>query len=175
MSRILVAATIVVTLAGCAVGYVGNFSFPDVKCRMLGSLCVIELPAIGYLGVGPSAILGAVDQTKVSFRLAPREGVVAAWASAEITLVDLDNNKSVQLKALDTKQVVGHYFAPHVDEDEWVLYGAYAPGEFYLKPRITNMEVRFPLILLDGRTVQVPPVRIYDGLRTPKAVIPPLH
>lgn len=139
------------------------------------------LPEVGYLGVGASAAalahlgVGESDETVISFRLAPRDGVVVAWSSAEITLVDLEDNKSIQLKALDTNPVAGHRRYPHIGEDQWVLYGPYAPGEFHLKPRITKMEVRFPPILLDGRTVQIPPVRIDDGPRTPKVFIYNAH
>ena len=167
MNRFLAAAAIVVCLAGCTLAFVGNFSFPGVQCRSLPYWCVIELPAVGYLGVGASANAGSLGETIISFRLAPRDGVIAAWSSAEITLVDLHNNKSIQLKALDTHQVAGRRLVPNIDEDLWVLYGPYSPGEFHLKPRITKMEVRFPPILLDGRTVQVPPVRIDDGPRRP--------
>src|SRR5258706_4038601 len=159
MSRFLAAAAIVACLAGCAVAFVGNFSFPGVQCRSLHSWCVVELPAVGYLGVGASPPglghlgVGESDETVISFRLAPRDGVVAAWSSAEITLVDLDDSKSIQLKALDTNPVAGRRLNPNIDEDLWVLYGPYSEGQFRLKPRITKMEVRVPPILLEGRTV----------------------
>jgi hypothetical protein len=170
MNRFLSAAAIAACLAGCGFGYVSNFSFPQTQCRFQNSWCIIELPAVGFLGVGAGASSGSIDETMLSFRLSPRDGVTVAWTSAEFALVDLRNNKSIQVKALDTRQVTGRWLYPRIAEENWVLYGPYSTAEFRLTPRITKMEVRFPPLLVDGKTVQVPPVRIDDGTRTPKVM-----
>jgi hypothetical protein len=164
------AAAIFVWVAGCAVVYPGNFSFPNVQCRMLHGWCVFELPGAADLAIG-AGNSGMVDETKISFRLAPRNGIVAAWSSAELTVVDLNNDKSIKLKVLDTREVTGRRLYPHINEDQWVLYGPFSEGQFRLSPRVARMEVRFPSVLLDGRVIQVPPIRIDDGLRVPKIFI----
>ncbi len=167
--RALATLCVALGLGGCAIVYPGNFSYPDAPCRMMSGWCVVEVPSVGYLGYG-AGNSGELDNTVISFRLAPREGVVAAWSSTEVTLVDLDSGKSMRIKALDTSPVTGRRLSPQIGEDLWVLYGPYSPGQFQLKPRIAKMEIRVPPILVNGQTVHVAPVRIHDGPRTPKVV-----
>jgi hypothetical protein len=169
---LLGALAVVACLTGCAVVFEGNFSFPQTPCRTLQGWCVVEVPSVGHLAYG-TGNSGQLDHTMISFRLAPREGVTAAWSSPEVTLVDVDTSKSMRVKALDTKPVTGRRTVPGIAENLWVLYGPYAPGEFRLEPRIAKMEVRLPPILRDGQMVVVVPVRINDGPRTPKVVFLP--
>jgi hypothetical protein len=163
------ALAVVACLTGCAVVFEGNFSFPETPCRTLLDWCVVEVPSVGYLAYG-AGNSGRLDHTMISFRLAPHEGVTAAWSSEEVTLVDVDTNKSMRFKALDTKPVTGRQIVPSTEEDLWVLYGPYTPGEFRLEPRIAKMEVQVPPILRDGQMIRVDPVRINDGPRTPKVI-----
>ena len=136
---------------------------------MLSGSCVIEVPSVGYLAYG-AGNAGALDYTGVGFRLAPREGVVVAWSSTDVTLVDLDTGRSTRIKAMNTTPVTGRRLVPTIGEDLWVLYGPYAPGEFRVEPRIAKMEIRLPPILANGRPVEVAPVRINDGPRLPTIV-----
>lgn len=53
--------------------------------------------------------------------------------------MDVDANKSMRAKALDTKPVTGRRIAPNIEEDLWVLYGPYAPGEFRLEPAVKSL------------------------------------
>jgi hypothetical protein len=167
--RVLAVLCLTTCLGGCVVVYPGNFSYPGVQCRTLQGWCVVEVPSVGYLAYG-TGNSGQPDHTMISFRLSPREGVVAAWSSTEITLVDVDTRKSMRIKALDTTPVTGRRISPGISEDLWVLYGPYSPGEFRLEPRIAKMEIRVPPILINGKTIEVAPVRIDDGPRMPKAV-----
>jgi hypothetical protein len=171
MKKIIATTTIIVSLAGCAFGFAGNFSFSQAQCRLLNSSCVIEMQDVGYVIVSAGANLQAVDETKIGIRLKPRDGVVAAWSSAQLELVDRDNIKSVQLKVLDTSQVMGRRLDPKIDEAASVMYGPYSEAEFRVKPRISKMEIRFPPVLVNGRMVQVQPVQIDDGTRAPAGAI----
>ena len=135
---------------------------------MRESWCVVEVPSVGYLAYGAGST--GVEHSVISFRLAPREGVTAAWSSTEVTLVDLDTNKSMQIKTLGARPVTGRRIVPNVTEEFWFLHGLTAGGEFRLEPRIANMEVRLPPIVRDGQMIAVAPVRITDGPRTPKVV-----
>jgi len=163
---LLLALGLATSLAGCIISYPGRFSYPGVACRSASGWCIVEVAAVGdvaYAG-GNS---GELDYTELSFRLAPREGVTAAWSSAEITLFDRDTGESMQVKALDTKPVTGRKLDPYMREENFVLYGPYAPGQFRLQPRIAKLEIRLPPILAGGRTVDVPPLRLNDGTRFP--------
>jgi hypothetical protein len=162
----MVAAAVIGCLAGCVTYHADNFSFPGVQCRWLNYSCVVELPRSGYLAVRASS-LGTVDETTVWVRFVPRNGIVAAWSTPDITLVDLENNKAVQLKALVTRQVVGRGLDAAIDEDKRIFDAAHAEGQFRVRPRIAKMELRLPPLVLDGETVHVPPVRIDDGFRSP--------
>jgi hypothetical protein len=171
--HILAAAALTTSLSGCTVAFEGNFSYPGVPCHMMSGWCVVELPTVGFLAYG-AGNSGELDHTIISFRLAPRDGVTAAWSSTEITLVDLDTNKSMQVKALDAAPVTGRKLYLGISEEQRTLYGPYSPGEFRLSPRIAKMEVRMPPVLRDGQMVQVPPVRLNDGIRMPRIVLLPL-
>jgi hypothetical protein len=145
----------------------GNFSYPGVPCRMVNVWCVVDVPTVGslaFLARNPEGL----SHTVIAFRLVPKEGVTVAWSSTDITLVDLDANKSMQVKALDTKPVTGRQLAGNIAEEHWVLYGPYSPGELGVHPRIAKMEVRVPPIFRGAQMFQIPPLRINDGPRIPK-------
>jgi len=138
---------------------------------------VVDVPSVGYLGYG-AGNSGQLDHTTISFGLVPHEGITAAWSSTEVTMVDVDTNKSMRFKAMDTKPVTGRRTAPNPSVAEGlyrVLYEPYAPGEFRLEPRIAKMEVRMPPILRDGQMIAVVPLRINDGPRSPKVIVVPPH
>ena len=157
-------------LVACTIQYPGRFSYPGVACRSMSGWCIVDVPSVGdlaYLAYNS----GELEYTILSFRLAPREGITAAWLSAEVTLVDRDTGKSMQVKALDTKPVTGRKLYPNIGEEHFVLYGPYAPGQFRLEPRIAKLEIRFPPILSGARTVEVAPLPLDDGTRFPLPVI----
>jgi hypothetical protein len=156
-------------LAACTIVFPGRFSYPGVTCRNQSGWCIVQVPSVGDLAYG-AGNSGDLDYTILSFRMAPREGVTAAWSSAEITLVDRDTGKSMQVKALDTKPVTGRKLDPYMREDLFVLYGPYSPGEYRLEPRIAKLEIRLPPIISDARTVEVAPLRVNDGTRLPMPV-----
>lgn len=170
IARVLLALSLTTSLAACIISYPGRFSYPGVACRSMSGWCIVDVPAVGDLAyAGWNS--GELDYTELSFRLAPREGVTAAWSSAEVTLVDLDTGKSMQVKALDTKPVTGRKLDPYIREEHFVLYGPYSPGQFRLQPRIAKLQIRLPPILSGGRSVEVPPLPLNDGTRFPIPMI----
>ena len=168
--RLLGALWLTACLAGCVIVYPGRFSFSGVTCRSQSGWCIVEVPSVGDVAYG-AGNSGELSYTELSFRLAPREGVTAAWSSTEITLVDVDTGKSMQVKALDPKPVTGRKLLPNIGEEYFVLYGPYAPGQFRLEPRIAKLEIRLPPVSSGGRTIEVAPVRLNDGTRFPIPMI----
>jgi hypothetical protein len=143
--------------ASCAVIYAGNFSYPDASCRRIENSCVIELPDTGFIRITGSGAQDGSDVSWLSIRLVPLDGVVAAWTSNKVSLVDLSTNKVVERPwVLDTKPIRGGGpFRPLAD------------GNVRIGPRIAEFELCLPSIMVNGRSIDVPRIRIDNGSPTP--------
>lgn len=138
-------------------------SKPDVDWQ-----CVLEFPEFGYLGINSVAYRG--DQTFITVRLAPRQGVEVRWFGSEITLFDLTKNAPVQRQKLDPNPVVGGDKSGHFTDHRLVGYGRSIETRFYVKPLVDHMELRFPPVLVGGTQVKIPSVQLREKMRIPVVV-----
>ena len=183
--RVIAACLTLIPLGGCVMGYRENFSFrleDGTSCPSASEVttsCVLEVQGVGYVHV--FANISGNDATPITIRLIPFAGTTAKWLSRELTIVNMDSGDVTSKVVLDGNLIRGGFnvnpdFKYEINRASYTTLGKYADSTVTIKPRIQNIELRFPKVLIGDSQVRVPPVRFRDG---PRLAVPlpimPMH
>ncbi|TAK90707.1 MAG: hypothetical protein EPO06_07290 [Burkholderiaceae bacterium] len=167
-----------VVISGCMVGYKSNLSITHddsspcpSRPKLMGWLCIVDVPEVRYLGI--NAYGYGPDETHVTVRFAPLNGVTTRWATNEMTIVDKRSQTVLQKVVLNTNPLLGGSSLPGITDYLAVGYGPYIETSFRMNRRVSEAQFHFPSIVVTDKEVPVPPIQLQDKMRFP--VVAPIY
>lgn len=159
-------------VSSCMVVYTSNLSITHddalpcpARSQPMGWLCILYVPEVGYLGI--NAYGYGFDETHITARLAPLNGVTARWATNEMTIVDKQSQFIIQKVVLNTNPLLGGSSLQGITDYLVVGYGPYIETSFKMSRRVRQAELHFPPIVVADKVVPVPPIQLHDKMRFP--------